>query len=879
MLWKAARSPFGRGQRRAGLAARLVLVVALVLALAGPELTYDASSQTLVVAADLSTSTDSARQAEVADVGQLTTALPSKDELGVVSFGQEALVEDPPEHNLPFEGFQTSPGANFTDIEAALRLAGSMAAAGTRRHVLLISDGRENIGDALGEARDLRSTGVRVDVLPLPLTPGPDVRVDSVSAPATVAPGSRPLATAVLVSNETTSARIVWTLDNSQVVLDTLLEVRPGATRVSALLPPAGAGFHEVSVEISPQRDSVAGNNVGEALFQVLGRQQVLVVEGQPGAGRNVADALREAGFAADVVGPSQTPSTVAGVARWQAVALVNVSAASLGEARMSAIAEATRDLGVGLAAFGGTSTFGPGGLAGTPLEQALPIEMKVPNPQDKPPVAVMLVLETVESATGDMVLRSAARQLVANLSPQDLVGVTNGATGVIVPLQTVGDGKSVEDQIAAIPSFGDPPSYVPYLEDAAEALAGHPSATKFIVLMGDGDADFPLPSASFMAGLVHQGITVSTVGADVHGSALYMSYMAAIAAEGDGRFYDSESAAQLPSIFLDESQSQLQPWIVQQRFRVVAGAPSAALDGIDPATVPPLSGYVASTPKASASVVLSGPEGDPILAQWQYGLGTATAWTSDTQGRWTAQLLASPEGGKLLAGIVASTLPLAASPSLSLSAQVEGDEAHLVAQAAGAPSDATAVAHVVGPNGQAADVPLSQTAPGRFEGDIPTPDVGAYLMRAEVSADGHALDAGTIGVALAYSPELRFIGTDMPFLSGLARAGGGAVLSSARQAVAEPVPAVKEAQALAMWLLVLVIVLLPLDVALRRFDLRRGEVTPLPETEDEAKAGTRAGRAEAPATAPPPAPAAPVTPAVPAAQPLATRLLERRRK
>ncbi len=267
------------------------------------------------------------------------------------------------------------------------------------------------------------------------------------------------------------------------------------------------------------------------------------------------------------------------------------------------------------------------------------------------------------------------------------------------------------------IPSFGDPPSYVPYIQDAASALAGHAGDTKYIVVLGDGDADDPLPTPSFMAEIVHQGITVSTVGADVHGVPQFMANMAAIAAEGDGRFYDSESASQLPSIFLDESQTQLQPWVVQERFHVAAGAPSPALDGIDPSSLPPLDGYVASTPKPSAQVVLSGPAGDPILAQWQYGLGTALAWTSDTEGRWTAELLRSPLAGKLFAGIVAATLPLAASPALSLSAQVEGDQAHLIAQVAAAPADASAVAHVVGPDGQGSDVPLAETAPGRFEG------------------------------------------------------------------------------------------------------------------------------------------------------------------
>ena len=873
VVWRRWPAAFSPRQRRAALIVRLLLLVSLVLALAGPELSYDASSQTLVVAVDRSSSTAQAQYQEAPAVGALASDLPARDLLGVVSFGQEALVEDPPEHRLPFEGFATSPGSNFTDIESALRLAGSLAVSGTRRHVLLISDGRQNIGDAVGEARVLRSDGVRVDVLPLQVPVGPDVRVDSVEVPSTVPPGSRAQATAVLVSNETTTARVVWSLDNTQVILDTVVAVKPGVSEVRALLPPARPGFHQVNVEVSPTRDSVPGNDLGEALYQVLGPQQVLVVAGAPGAGTNVAHALSAAGLDSTVVGPSQVPVTVPGLARWQAVALVDVGAAQLGYQRMEALATATRDLGVGLAAFGGTNTFGPGGLAGTPLEQALPIDMRVANPEDKPPVAVMLVLETVESPAGDLVLRSAARQLVANLSPQDLVGVTNGSTGIVLPLQPVGNGKRLESQIMGIPSFGDPPSYVPFIQDAAAALSAHPDASKYIVVMGDGDADDPLPSPSFMSGLVHEGITVSTVGADVHGVPQFMANMAAIAQEGDGRFYDSESAGQLPSIFVDEGQTQLQPWVVQERFRVAAGAASAALDGIGASSLPPLDGYVAATAKPASQVVLSGPGGDPVLAQWQYGLGTALAWTSDTEGRWTAELLRSPLAGRLFAGIVAATLPLAANPALSLSTQVEGDQAHLIAQVPAAPTDASAVAHVVGPNEQGSDVPLAETAPGRFEGDVPTSDVGAYLMRVQVTAGERVLDAATAGVAIAYSPEQRFIGTDLPLLDEVARAGGGTLLSAAPEALSEPVPAVNVSQPLFGWLLVLAAVLLPLDVALRRLALGR-ETPARPDQARAKKAGrkkTGGKRSGPPPTSPsPPEDEEPV---------LATRLLERLRR
>jgi hypothetical protein len=811
--------PFGRGQRATALGVRAALVTCLVVAMASPALYHRASGQSLIVAVDRSASTATAQGQEVSDVEAVEGHLPSQDQIGVVTFGQDALVEALPAHDLEFSGFATAPGPNYTNMQAGLSLAASIAGPGSRRHLVLVSDGRENVGDAVAEARLLRSEGARIDVLPVDVPVGPDVRVDSLAAPSAVLPGGKTLVTAVLVSNETTTARVVWTIDNTRVVQDRVVRVSPGVTPVQALLPPVAPGLHEVSVLISPQRDSVPGNDSGAALFQVIGPSRVLVVAGQNGAGDNVARALGAAGVPADVVGPSEVPVSVAGVARWQAVALVDVSAAELGPQRMQALASATSDLGVGLVAFGGPSTFGPGGFAGTPLEQALPIAMRVRNPEDKTPVAVVLDMESVESPDGDKVARAAASGLVARLFPDDLVGVTDSLTGMIVPLQRVGNGAAVERDIARIPTFGDPASYVPYLQVAAQALAGHAGDAKHIVLMGDGDAE--MPSAMFVAGLVRQGITLSAVGLGENASGDDMALLQTMAEEGKGRFYESEDEGQIPSFFFDEADTELVPWIVHERFHVVAVAPSPALDGIEPASIPPLDGYVASAAKPSAEVVLAGPSGDPILAQWQFGLGKAAVWTSDTEGRWSAGLLRSPLGGRLLAGIVASTLPLAPDPALSASAQVEGEVVHLVAQAVGAPPDASAIVRVVSPGGAAQDEPLLETAPGRFEGDVPASQVGPYLMRVELSAGGRLLQATTVGAVVAYSPELRFVGTDMSFLEQVARAGGGTVLSSLRQALNEPLPPVTVKRPFWRWLLLLAVVLLPADVALRRLNLR----------------------------------------------------------
>ncbi len=58
-------------------------------------------------------------------------------------------------------------------------------------------------------------------------------------------------------------------------------------------------------------------------------------------------------------------------------------------------------------------------------------------------------------------------------------------------------------------------------------------------------------------------------------------------------------------------------------------------MNGLD--SIPALKGYIATTDKATATVILRGPEDDPILAAWQYGLGRSVAFTSDASSRWAA--------------------------------------------------------------------------------------------------------------------------------------------------------------------------------------------------------------------------------------------------
>ena len=149
-------------------------------------------------------------------------------------------------------------------------------------------------------------------------------------------------------------------------------------------------------------------------------------------------------------------------------------------------------------------------------------------------------------------------------------------------------------------------------------------------------------------------GITLSTIGTG-GGSA---QLLRRLAEESGGRYYDAADATTIPDIFLRETIRTAGEQIVEETFQPIPSSPSEILDGLDAGRLPQLLGYNATTAKGSATVSLLTGREDPLLAQWQYGLGRAVAWTSDTRQQWATPWIGTPEFGTLTAQLVAWTLP-----------------------------------------------------------------------------------------------------------------------------------------------------------------------------------------------------------------------------
>ena len=814
-IWRIFPPPLPRGRARFSLGLRVLIVLLLTASLAGFQVQTTPNRQSLLVAADLSASVQSALDTEAATVRRILQQRRGDDRAGVLSFGRDSQVEVNISKDPQFGEFQSQPNPHYTDLAAALQLGGSVLPDDSRKHIVVISDGRANLGDAVSEARLLRAEGVRVDTFALPVPVGAEAYIDRLDAPRTQTQGQQTNAQALVVTNTATHVTVRWYLDRT-LVNTVQLDLPVGETILKQTVTPAEPGFHAVRVVMDAVRDTYAENNLGEALIQVVGPPRVLLVENALGDAASLEAALHSTGIGTASVTPERLPRSAADLAAYQAVVLVNIPASSLGSDAMALLQASVRDLGTGLVVIGGADSYGPGGYAGTPLETALPVQIQLPQDMQKPPVAVVLVLESAESSQGDQIVRGAAEAVVDQLTPRDKIAISNGAMGpFVVSLGPLTDKAAVKRQIEAM-SLGDPPSYAADLTAADQALSHTTAAIKHVIFLGDGDAqDNYQPIVTAMHA---HGITVTTVAIGATGPDAAM--LQQIAGWGHGRFYQSNSLSDIPQIFIKETREALKPWIVEGRIAPQLASLADVIPGVPLDSFPVLSGYVATTPRAAADVVLKSPQGDPLLATWQYGLGRVMAWTSDAQGRWTRDLLAWQAANRFFGDIVHASLPQPGDPALQVETRVQGDHTHLLVTAPPT-SGASVTVSAVTPDLADAALTLSPTGAGRFEGDLATDQVGSYLLHITQSAGGVVRHTTTTGLVVPYSPEYRDLGTNTATLKAIAQAGGGIVLTDLAQAFRVPVPSVKAAQPISEILLVLAILLFPVDVALRRLIFR----------------------------------------------------------
>ncbi len=796
LLWlsvRLARFAERRTPARALLMALLtgVAATAAAFAVVGVELGQKLDRLAVIVALDRSRSIDlvpgvgSRIQQEIRVAEQ---GMREGDRIGTLAFGADAMVEDPlRERRQPPAPQRAEVARDGTDLGAAIRRGLSEVPPDAAARIVLLSDGVSTRGDALGEAALAAAAGVRVDVVPLDQRKLNDVRVVAVSAGGRASDGEA--IDLRIVTSSTRDADVeVRVLRDGQLLRRGDVRIAAGEDVVHLREVAEGAGLHRYDVEISAkheQDDEAPEDNAGSAFVRVTGEASALVLERDPTLAAPLRKALSSAAFKVSVGDATQVPADAAGFARYDLVVLSDISAVDLTPDQLAALASYVRDLGGGLLLMGGDRSLGPGGYGKTPIEEVSPVSFDVKQERRRASLAEVIVVDysgsmgaSVGSRTKLDLANEAAVRSMELLGAGDRLGVMHVDTTVAwtVPLGEIKDREALARTVRGVGVGGGGIFVDLSLQTGYAALAKEKVQLKHLLLFADGsDAEERTRAFSLVSGAKARGITTSVVALGKGPDVADLERMSKL---GDGRFYLIEDATRLPAVFAQETVLAARSSINEVAFRPTPASQSPVLRGIDFTQAPDLTGYVVSIPKGRAQVLLTGPEGDPLLATWAVGVGRSAVFTSDFKDRWGHAWTSWSHAEKLFGQLARDLSRRADNPRVRLEADTTGGELRLRANVTDERGRSDTLrrfaAKVTAPDGSSQTIPLDAVGAGQYSAVVPATRPGPYVATL-IDEQTQTLEA-TTGAVLTIGDELRPTGTDRGALRRIAEQSGGKV-------------------------------------------------------------------------------------------------------
>ncbi len=782
-------------------ALRLLALLLLVGALAGPRVVQDERGQDVIVVLDRSLSMGADSEREALELVRLAEdARRPGDRTGVVSFARGARIEQAPHAEKRLQALGPMPDREGSDLAAALDLAASLVPEGRPAVLLLASDGLSSDGGQLdGLARRLAARGITVQTRDLSRSGLADLAVERIELPEQVQVG-QPFQFAVWV-RATAAAEREFTLRRGDRVLSSgVRQFQPGLNRLvfrDVLVDPGVAAYEVQTVGTSAgQRDRFPENDRGLGAVRALGSARVLCVTSD-GAPSSLTTALVSAGLEVVVRAPEQAPIDPLGLTGFRAVVLENTDAGRIGPAGLAALADFVTERGGGLLLTGGQASFGRGGYFRSAVDPLLPVSMELRQEQRKFGVALGIALDrsgSMSAPAGGGTKMDLANEgtaaAIETLSYLDSVAVfaVDSEAHVVQPLVEVEDPASIISRVRGIRSMGGGIYVYEALVATWAELENANQANRHIVLFSDAaDSESQTGCLQFVRDHLDEGLSLSVIalGTESDSDAQFLKILAEA---GGGTAYFTTQPEDLPRLFSQEVMTISRATFIDQSTGTATLPGLLGLGDLPPEGFPSVAGYNLTYPRPEATlgVVTTDEYAAPLLAFCYRGLGRTAVYTGQLGGEFGADVVAWPGFRAAFSGLVRWLNGLEEPGDVFARATRVGNEVVLSVEVdpdSPLPAElAVLEASVLEPDGSRRELVLERAGANRFEARLELQTAGVRLSTLKLGGD-RFVDLPP--VALPYSSEFA-PGLDPDrgprLLRELGQATGGGSMSSADQ-------------------------------------------------------------------------------------------------
>ncbi|MFP4698268.1 MAG: glutamine amidotransferase [Eubacteriales bacterium] len=286
------------------------------------------------------------------------------------------------------------------------------------------------------------------------------------------------------------------------------------------------------------------------------------------------------------------------------------------------------------------------------------------------------------------------------------------------------------------------------------------------------------------------------------------------------GRYYHTDINTNIPRIFAKEVFLSIKEYINNREFYPTITGLHPILNGVlSDNMVPPLYGYIASSPKTNATVILKSDEDDPILTTWQYGLGRTVAWNSDMAGRWSKEYVNWNNNLTMWQNMINWTVENYNDTGRNASINIEGKKGIINYKTENQETDIDVSAICTSEEGIQKEITLDPIKPGEYQGEVKLDHPGFYTVNVREEAGEDVTGFINTAVAMQYSPEYRFPLND-GLLELLVDETYGEFIETPEDIYKENAHKAQAMLDLTNLLLILALILFVIDIAFRRLNI-----------------------------------------------------------
>ena len=359
-------------RRVMALVVRGLLVVLVACCLAGIQRVQRNDDLTVMFLMDRSHSVQRLQEFQETYIREACQELSADDRVGLIDFARQAFLQQ-----LPMRGgyyvepgrLPIMPGTDRTDVATAMRLAMAMFPHDSAKRIVLMSDGNDNMGDVLAEARRARADGTPVDVVPLWYEHRNEVYFDRLLAPTYAEPGEQVPLRMVLNTHRAVSGTVSIYANGEPVVLPeeaARVHLKPGANTFFMKLPVDRPGVKTFEAVFRPDdeaMDTIALNNAARAFTFVSGASTALLLSKNVEHDRPLVEALQRENVRVEMKPTADLGEfSLLEMMNYATIILANVPAATFTDQQQQDLATYVKDMGSGLIMLGGDDAFGAGG-------------------------------------------------------------------------------------------------------------------------------------------------------------------------------------------------------------------------------------------------------------------------------------------------------------------------------------------------------------------------------------------------------------------------------------------------------------------------------------------------------------------------------------